>query len=58
MEKPGLPAARQFADEVRALYAQGLHEETLWQRIKEAMRPLLADPGLKASTRLCQINAS
>lgn len=51
MEKLGLPAARRFADDVRALYAQGLHEDTLWQRIKEAMRPFLADPGLKASTR-------
>ena len=51
MEKPNLPAARQFADEVRALYAQGLQEDALWQRIKDAMRPFLADPGLKASTQ-------
>ena len=51
MEKPNLPAARHFADEVCALYAQGLQEDALWQRIKDAMRPFLADPGLKASTR-------
>lgn len=51
MEKPKLPAARRFADEVRALYAQGLDETTLWARIKERMRDLLADPGLKEAAR-------
>ena len=40
MEKPNLPAARHFADEVRALYAQGLQDDALWQRIKDAMRPI------------------
>lgn len=49
--KPTLPAARKFVDEIRALYAQGLDEETLWAGIREAMAPLLADPGLKASSK-------
>jgi len=51
MKKPGLPAARRFVDEVRALYASGLEGETLWNRIRDAMKPLLTDPDLKESTR-------
>lgn len=51
MNKPGLPAARRFVDDVRALYAQDLEETELWRRIREAMKPLLADPGLKASAK-------
>jgi predicted metal-dependent enzyme (double-stranded beta helix superfamily) len=51
MNIPTLPAARRFLDEVRDLYAQGLEEVTLWSRIEDAMDPLLADPGLKASAR-------
>jgi predicted metal-dependent enzyme (double-stranded beta helix superfamily) len=47
MENPMLPAARQFTDEVRALYAEGLAETELWQRIAAGMRKLLADPALK-----------
>ena len=51
MEKPTLPAASKFVDDIRALYAQGLEEETLWSGIKDAMAPLLADPGLKESSK-------
>ena len=47
METPTLPAVRQFADEIRALYAKGLEETELWQKIAVAMRKLLADPTLK-----------
>lgn len=47
MEKPALPAARQFADEIRALYAKGLDETELWRQIAGAMKTLLADAGLK-----------
>lgn len=47
MEKPTLPAARLFADEIGALYAKGLEETALWQQIASAMRKLLADPTLK-----------
>lgn len=47
MEKPTLPAARQFADEIRALFAKGLDETELWQQIAAAMKTLLADAGLK-----------
>jgi predicted metal-dependent enzyme (double-stranded beta helix superfamily) len=47
MEKPTLPAARQFADEIRALYAKGLEETELWGAIAAAMRKLLADPTLR-----------
>ena len=51
MKKPGLLAARRFVDEVRALYARDLAPDALWAAIREAMRPLLADPGLKESSR-------
>jgi len=47
MERPSLPAARQLADEIRALYAKGQPEEELWGEIAVAMRKLLADPALK-----------
>ena len=47
MEKPTLPAARQLADDIRALYAKGLEENELWRQIEVAMRKLLADPALK-----------
>jgi len=47
MEKPTLPAARQFADEIRKLYAKGLEETELWGAIAAAMRKLLADPTLR-----------
>ncbi len=51
MNKPGLPAARRFVDAVRALYASGQDGEALWGEIRQAMKPLLADPGLRQSTR-------
>lgn len=47
MEKPTLPAASKFVDEIRALYASRLEENELWKQIAVAMRPLLADPTLK-----------
>lgn len=47
MDKPTLPAARHFTDEIRSLYASGWRENELWQRIAVAMQALLADPGLR-----------
>jgi hypothetical protein len=47
MEKPQLPAARRFVDQIRALYAQDLGPNILWSKIKDAMGPLLADPKRK-----------
>ena len=47
MEKLTIPAAENFADEIRALYAEGSGETELWQQIASAMRKLLADPVLK-----------
>jgi len=47
MDKPTLPAAAKFVDEVRTLFASGLEGAALWNRIEEKMRPLLADDGLK-----------
>lgn len=49
--KPKLPAAARFVDEVRALYAAGYESADLWSRIRESLRPLLADPGLKESIK-------
>ena len=51
MEKPQLPAARRFVDQIRALYAQDLGPNILWSKIKDAMGPLLADPSLKKSSK-------
>jgi predicted metal-dependent enzyme (double-stranded beta helix superfamily) len=51
MDKPHLPAAQRFIDEVRAVYAEKPDEASLWQRISDAMKPFLADPELKTSTR-------
>jgi predicted metal-dependent enzyme (double-stranded beta helix superfamily) len=48
MAKPSLPAAKTFIDRIRALYAEGLAGAALWAQIEQAMRPLLADAGLKA----------
>jgi predicted metal-dependent enzyme (double-stranded beta helix superfamily) len=47
LEKPTLPAARQLANDIRALYAEGLEETELWRQIAAAMRKLLADPALQ-----------
>lgn len=47
MDRPTLPAACRFIDEIRALYAAGLEAGELWRRIEQGMRTLLADPGLK-----------
>jgi predicted metal-dependent enzyme (double-stranded beta helix superfamily) len=51
MEKPTLPAARQFADKIRELYAKGLEETQLWGEIASGMRKLLADPALRERAR-------
>lgn len=51
MEKPILPPARQFADEIRILYAKALDETELWREIAAAMRTLLADAELKKSAQ-------
>ncbi len=48
MNKPKLPAAARLVDEMRTLYAENLDEAELWRRIEQAMRRLLADPGLQA----------
>jgi predicted metal-dependent enzyme (double-stranded beta helix superfamily) len=45
---PGLPAAKALIARIRALHAERLADAALWARIEQAMRPLLADPGLKA----------
>ncbi|MDA1325322.1 MAG: hypothetical protein O3C34_11290 [Proteobacteria bacterium] len=42
--------ARQFVDQVRALFADGLEESVLWGRIGEELRTLLAAPELRAHT--------
>ena len=51
MEKPELPVASRFVDQIRSLYLQNLNPDILWARIKIAMGPLLADPTLKESSR-------
>lgn len=42
--------ARDFVDKARALFAEGLEETALWQRISEELRKLLASPELRAHT--------
>ncbi len=51
MDKPTLPSAEKFVDEIRALYSQNLDPDMLWSGVKEAMKPLLADPELKKSSK-------
>jgi predicted metal-dependent enzyme (double-stranded beta helix superfamily) len=51
MTMPTLPAAARFVSEVRAIYAAEADEGTRWSRIRDAMKPLLVDPGLKASIK-------
>ena len=51
MEKPQLPAARKFVDEIRSLYSQDLDPDILWDKIRTAMGPLLVDPELKKSSK-------
>jgi len=51
MTMPTLPAAERFVKEVRAIYAAESDEGVRWSRIRDAMAPLLADAGLKASIR-------
>ena len=42
--------AQDFVDTVRALFAKGLDEATLWNQIGEELRALLATPELQALT--------
>ena len=49
MEKPTLPAARQFADDIRALYAKGLEQTELWRQIASAMRKAACRPGAEST---------
>ena len=51
MEKPQLPAARKFVDEIRSLYSQDLVPDILWDKNRTAMGPLLVDPELKKSSK-------
>ena len=51
MEKPELPVASRFVDQIRSLYAQNFDPDILWPKIKIAMGPLLADPTLKESSK-------
>lgn len=51
MTMPTLPAAERFVREVRAIYAAEADETRRWAQIRDAMEPLLADPGLKASIK-------
>ena len=51
MEKPELPVASRFVDEIRSLYAQNLYPDILWSKVRVAMEPLLADPALKESSK-------
>ena len=48
MPMPGLPASKEFIAQIRGFYASGLTGAALWAEIERAMRPFLADPGLKA----------
>ena len=45
-----MPPARKFVETVRALFAEGLEEKVLWNRIAEELRGLLADPDLRSHT--------
>lgn len=49
-ETPLMGPAQQFVDKVRALFADGLEETALWDRIGEELRILLASPELQAHT--------
>ena len=51
MEKPQLPAACKFVDEIRSLYSQHLNSDILWDKIRTAMGPLLVDPELRKSSK-------
>ena len=51
MEKPQLPAALKFVEQIRALYIQNLDTDILWDKIRFAMGPLLADKELKKSSK-------
>lgn len=43
--------AQRFVDAVRTLFADGLEEKVLWDRIGDELRVLLADPDLQAHTK-------
>lgn len=48
---PQLPSAAKLVADMRELYARGLDEADLWKNIELAMRPVLADPHLKAKSK-------
>jgi predicted metal-dependent enzyme (double-stranded beta helix superfamily) len=50
MEQRLIGPAQQFVDTVRALFVENLDEATLWNRIGEELRTLLATPELRAHT--------
>ncbi len=51
VRKLSLPAARELAEQIRSLYARGLQEAELWQRIAGAMRKMLMDPALRQAAQ-------
>ncbi len=51
MNRPGLPAASRFVDTIRGLYESEPDLEKRWAAIRDAMIPLLADRGLKESSK-------
>jgi predicted metal-dependent enzyme (double-stranded beta helix superfamily) len=51
LESPSLPAARQFVEETRALYASARDEDELWRGIAVSMQRLLADSDLKRAAQ-------
>jgi len=51
LSKPQLPAASRFVDRIRDLYESEPDPGKRWAAIREAMIPLLVDPGLKESSK-------
>jgi hypothetical protein len=51
LSKPRLPAASRFVDTIRGLYESEPDLAKRWAAIREAMIPLLADSGLKESSK-------
>lgn len=50
MKDPMIGPARNFVERTRALFAAGLEETEMWERISEELRTLLAAPELQAHT--------
>ena len=51
MTRPMLPAVEKFVVEMRKLCEAELEESTLWEKSRELLADLIADPGLKAHAR-------